>query len=77
MPRSLRGDEPPGGGRVGATGQRQARYYTPQDVALHNCAEDCWVSLFGQVRLTWKVCGFCAGFVMFAFNVTCSQMAHA
>ncbi|CAM9179847.1 unnamed protein product [Ascophyllum nodosum] len=25
------------------------RYYTPQDVALHNCAEDCWISLFGQV----------------------------
>lgn len=25
------------------------RYYTPDDVALHNCAEDCWLSLFGQV----------------------------
>ncbi|CAM9199039.1 unnamed protein product [Ectocarpus sp. 8 AP-2014] len=27
----------------------KARFYTPDDVALHNCAEDCWLSLFGQV----------------------------
>ncbi|CAM9416407.1 unnamed protein product [Discosporangium mesarthrocarpum] len=27
----------------------KARYYTPDDVALHNCAEDCWLSLFGKV----------------------------
>ncbi|CAM9953711.1 unnamed protein product [Pylaiella littoralis] len=27
----------------------KTRYYTPDDVALHNCAEDCWLSLFGQV----------------------------
>lgn len=26
------------------------KYYTPDDVSLHNCAEDCWLSLFGQVR---------------------------
>lgn len=29
---------------------RKMRYYTLSDVALHNCAEDCWLSLFGQVR---------------------------
>ncbi|CAB1116757.1 unnamed protein product [Ectocarpus sp. CCAP 1310/34] len=28
---------------------QKARFYTPDDVALHNCAEDCWLSLFGQV----------------------------
>ncbi|CAM9943715.1 unnamed protein product [Scytosiphon promiscuus] len=27
----------------------KTRYYTPDDVAMHNCAEDCWLSLFGQV----------------------------
>lgn len=27
------------------------KYYTPDDVSLHNCAEDCWLSLFGQVRM--------------------------
>jgi len=26
------------------------KYYTPDDISLHNCAEDCWLSLFGQVR---------------------------
>lgn len=30
-------------------GTLKMRYYTPDDVALHNCAEDCWLSLFGQV----------------------------
>lgn len=40
---ALGGDEE--GGNIPKT-----RYYTPDDVALHNCAEDCWLSLFGQVR---------------------------
>lgn len=31
-------------------GTLKMRYYTPDDVALHNCAEDCWLSLFGQVQ---------------------------
>lgn len=25
------------------------KYYTPDEVALHNCAEDCWVSISGLV----------------------------
>jgi hypothetical protein len=25
------------------------KYYTQEDVRLHNCAEDCWVVLFGKV----------------------------
>ena len=28
---------------------KRRRYYTPAEVALHNCAEDCWVSIFNQV----------------------------
>jgi len=30
------------------TGKRR-RFYTPAEVATHNCAEDCWVSIFNQV----------------------------
>lgn len=30
-------------------GTSKTRYYTPDDVAMHNCAEDCWLSIFGQV----------------------------
>ena len=29
-------------------GQKR-EYYTPNEVALHNCMEDCWVSIFGKV----------------------------
>jgi len=25
------------------------RYYTPEEVALHNTADDCWLSFFGYV----------------------------
>ena len=25
------------------------RMYTPNEVALHNCAEDIWLSVFGKV----------------------------
>ena len=28
---------------------KQREFYTPAEVALHNCAEDCWVSIFGKV----------------------------
>lgn len=34
-------------------GNPKPKYYTPDDVSLHNCAEDCWLSLFGQVRETF------------------------
>lgn len=27
----------------------QRRYYTPSEVALHNCRVDCWVSIYGKV----------------------------
>uniref|UniRef100_A0A7S1TZ39 Cytochrome b5 domain-containing protein 1 n=1 Tax=Phaeomonas parva TaxID=124430 RepID=A0A7S1TZ39_9STRA len=29
--------------------KKRRRYYTPEEMALHNCAEDCWVSVFGKV----------------------------
>eukprot|EP01041_Mallomonas_annulata_P009178 gene9178-19020_t len=25
------------------------KYYTPEEIAMHNCAEDCWVSIFNDV----------------------------
>ena len=25
------------------------RYYTAEEVSMHNCAEDCWVSIFNDV----------------------------
>lgn len=25
------------------------KYYTPEEVRFHNCADDCWVSIFNQV----------------------------
>ena len=25
------------------------RYYTPDEIMMHNCAEDCWVSIFDRV----------------------------
>mmetsp|Transcript_7406 Transcript_7406/g.11876 ORF Transcript_7406/g.11876 Transcript_7406/m.11876 type:complete len:256 (+) Transcript_7406:5023-5790(+) len=28
---------------------KKRRFYTPTEVALHNCAKDCWVSIFGKV----------------------------
>ena len=28
---------------------KRRRFYTPAEVALHNCAEDCWVSIFNKV----------------------------
>lgn len=34
----------------------KTKYYTPDDVALHNCAEDCWLSLFGQVQEKITTC---------------------
>lgn len=48
---------PTGGGANEKSEAPKIRYYTPEDVALHNCAEDCWLSLFGQVRsiLLWDV----------------------
>mmetsp|Transcript_22296 Transcript_22296/g.39468 ORF Transcript_22296/g.39468 Transcript_22296/m.39468 type:complete len:241 (+) Transcript_22296:208-930(+) len=33
---------------VGEVSKRR-RFYTPAEVALHNCAKDCWVSAFGKV----------------------------
>lgn len=30
-------------------GQKR-RYYTPQEVAMHNCVDDCWVSVLGESR---------------------------
>ena len=29
--------------------KKRRRFYTAEEVALHNCAEDCWVSIFGSV----------------------------
>eukprot|EP00904_Undaria_pinnatifida_P009298 jgi/Undpi1/5499/HiC_scaffold_2.g00778.m1 len=40
----------PSAGAGQEDGPPKMRYYTPDDVALHNCAEDCWLSLFGQVK---------------------------
>ena len=28
---------------------KKRRYYTPNEVSMHNIAEDCWVSIFGKV----------------------------
>ena len=28
---------------------KRRMWYTPAEVRLHNCAADCWVSVFGKV----------------------------
>ena len=28
---------------------KRRKWYTPSEIALHNCAADCWVSVFGKV----------------------------
>lgn len=30
-------------------GQKR-RYYTPQEVAMHNCTDDCWVTVLGKTE---------------------------
>lgn len=51
-----------GQGQGGST--LKMRYYTPDDVALHNCAEDCWLSLFGQVRIEILLCVMVSGILL-------------
>lgn len=29
--------------------KRMVKYFTPDEVAMHNCAEDCWVSIYHNV----------------------------
>ena len=25
------------------------KYFTPEEISIHNCAEDCWVSIYDDV----------------------------